>query len=166
MPVGARFSVPVQPGSGAHTASYTMGTGSFPGVKRPGRGVDHPSPPSAEVKERVQLYLYSPSGSSWPVIRWPLPLPHIFQKCKELTRNSRRQIGDTRQRSTLRTHNSAVTCETCFYLELSARCAWPDKRNGKQSTIIILNTLGTTVKILAARTLICAPLTSLKSTDQ
>ena len=27
---------------GDHPASYTMGTGSFPGVKRPGRGVDHP----------------------------------------------------------------------------------------------------------------------------
>jgi hypothetical protein len=26
-----------------------MGTGSFPGVKRPGREVDHPPPPSAEV---------------------------------------------------------------------------------------------------------------------
>jgi len=33
---------PVQNGPGAHPASYTMGTGSFPGVKRPGRGVDHP----------------------------------------------------------------------------------------------------------------------------
>jgi hypothetical protein len=41
---------------------------SFPGVKRPGRGVDHPPPSSAEVKERVQLYLYSPSGPSWPVL--------------------------------------------------------------------------------------------------
>ena len=36
-----------------------MGTGSFPGVKRPGRGVDHPSPPSAEVKEKVELPLLS-----------------------------------------------------------------------------------------------------------
>jgi len=27
-----------------------MGTRSFPGVKRPGRGVDHPPPSSAEVK--------------------------------------------------------------------------------------------------------------------
>jgi len=34
-------------------ASYTMGTGSFPGVKRPGRGADHPPPFSAQVKERV-----------------------------------------------------------------------------------------------------------------
>jgi len=39
--VGARFSAPVQTGPGAHPSSYTMGTGSFPGVKRPGRGVDH-----------------------------------------------------------------------------------------------------------------------------
>ena len=41
----------------------------FPRVKRPGRGVNHPPPSSAEVKERVELYLYSPSGSSWPVLR-------------------------------------------------------------------------------------------------
>jgi len=38
-----RFSAPVQTSTGAHPASYTMGTGSSPGVKRPGRGVDHPS---------------------------------------------------------------------------------------------------------------------------
>jgi hypothetical protein len=61
---GARFSVPVQTGPGAYPASYTMGTGSLPGVKRSGRGVDHPPPSSAEVKERVELYLYSPSGPS------------------------------------------------------------------------------------------------------
>jgi hypothetical protein len=36
----------------------------FPEVKRPGRGGDHPLPPSGEVKERVQLGNYSPSGSS------------------------------------------------------------------------------------------------------
>jgi hypothetical protein len=51
------FSVPVQTSPGAHPASYTMGTGSFPGVKRPGRGVDHPPPSSTEVKERVELNL-------------------------------------------------------------------------------------------------------------
>jgi hypothetical protein len=72
---GARFSASVQIGSGAYPASCTMGTGSFPGVKRPGLGVDHPPPSSAEVKERVELHLYSPSGPSWPVLGWPLPLP-------------------------------------------------------------------------------------------
>jgi hypothetical protein len=65
---GARFSAPVQTGREAHPDSYTIGNGSFSGVRRPGRGVDQPSPSSAEVKERVELYLYFPSGPSWPVI--------------------------------------------------------------------------------------------------
>ena len=38
IPVGTRFSAPVQTGPGAHPASCTMGTGSLPGVKS-GRGV-------------------------------------------------------------------------------------------------------------------------------
>jgi hypothetical protein len=47
----------VQNGSGAHPASYPMGTrGSFPGAKRPGREPD---------QECVELYLHSPSTSSW-----------------------------------------------------------------------------------------------------
>jgi len=42
--MGATFSAPVQTGPGAHPASCTMGTGSFPGSKeRPGRDAD-PSP--------------------------------------------------------------------------------------------------------------------------
>ena len=45
----ARFSAPVQTGPGVHPASCTMGTRSSPGVKRPGRGADHPPHPSAEV---------------------------------------------------------------------------------------------------------------------
>jgi hypothetical protein len=36
---------------------------SLPGVKRPGIGVNQPLPSSAEVKERVDLCLYFPSGS-------------------------------------------------------------------------------------------------------
>jgi hypothetical protein len=60
---GAKFSSPVQIGSEAHPASYSMGTGSFPGVKRPERGVDHSTPSSVEIRERVELYLYSPSGT-------------------------------------------------------------------------------------------------------
>jgi hypothetical protein len=48
--VGARCFSHVQTGPGAHPACYTMGTGSFPEVKRPGRGADHPPPSSAEVE--------------------------------------------------------------------------------------------------------------------
>jgi hypothetical protein len=40
-------------------------------VKRPGRGVEH-TLCSAEVKERIELYLYFPTGSSWPVLGWTL----------------------------------------------------------------------------------------------
>jgi hypothetical protein len=68
IPVGRDFSAPVQTGPGVHPASYTMGTGSFPRVKRPGRGVDHAPPSSAEVKERVELYLDCTSGLLWPAI--------------------------------------------------------------------------------------------------
>ena len=35
---------------------------------------------SAEVKERVELYLYSPYGPSWPFIGWTLPLPLPFME--------------------------------------------------------------------------------------
>jgi len=34
-----------------HPASYTMGTGSFPRVKRPGRGVDHPPHQAPRLKK-------------------------------------------------------------------------------------------------------------------
>ena len=72
---GARFSATVQTDPGSHPASYTMGTRSFSGVQRPERGVDHPPPSSAEVKERVELYLYSHSEPSWPVLG--LTLTHV-----------------------------------------------------------------------------------------
>jgi len=35
---------------------------SSSGVKLPGRGVDLPLPSTSEVKEGIELYVYSPSG--------------------------------------------------------------------------------------------------------
>ena len=75
---GRDFPHPSRPALGAYPASCTMGTGSFPGVKRPGRGADHPPPPKRRGHERVELYLYSPSVPSWPVIGRTLPLPLPF----------------------------------------------------------------------------------------
>ena len=66
--MGARFSAPVQTGPEVHPASCTMGTGSFSGIKRPGRGADHLPPSKRRGHERVELYLFSSSGPSWPVI--------------------------------------------------------------------------------------------------
>jgi len=58
---------------------------TFPGIKRPGRGVDHPQTCSTEVKEKVELYLFSPSGPSWPVLGWPLPLPFPLPLLEQIT---------------------------------------------------------------------------------
>jgi hypothetical protein len=59
---GGNFSLHhrLQNGSGAHPASYPMGTRALSlGVKRPGRETDHSPPSSAEVKEWAELYLHS-----------------------------------------------------------------------------------------------------------
>ena len=56
---GARFSASVQPGPVAHPASYTMCIGSFPEVKRPERGVDHP-PHLAPRLKKVYSYTSTP----------------------------------------------------------------------------------------------------------
>jgi len=46
------FTLPVCPCG--HQAFYTMGTGYFPVVKRPGPGVNHSPTTSAEIKERIE----------------------------------------------------------------------------------------------------------------
>ena len=94
--MGVRFSASVQTYSGAHPTSCTMGSGSFLGVERSGCGVDLPLPSSGEVEGRVQIYIYSHSGPSWPVLGQTLPLPLPFyisfyeleSVCSTLIRNS------------------------------------------------------------------------------
>jgi len=67
IPVGGEFFFAfVQTGRWAHPTPCTMGTGSFPRVKQPGSGVDHPLLCSAEIKEWVKLY-FSLSGPLWPL---------------------------------------------------------------------------------------------------
>ena len=62
IPVGARFSARVQTDPGAHPASYTMGTGSFSGVKS-GQVVTLTRHPFlCRGHEGVELYLYSTCG--------------------------------------------------------------------------------------------------------
>jgi len=53
--VQARFSPPLQTGLRSNPDPYALGTGPFPGVKRPGRDVNHLPLSEAEVKERVEL---------------------------------------------------------------------------------------------------------------
>jgi hypothetical protein len=71
---GRDFQHPSRPALGPTQLPVQWVLGHSLGEKRPGRGVDHPPPSSAEVKERVELYLYSPSGPSWPVLGRTLPV--------------------------------------------------------------------------------------------
>jgi hypothetical protein len=65
----ARLSTNTHTGPGGpHSLLYDGYQISFPKVKQPGCGTDHPPTSSAKVNERAQLYLWSPSGPSWPVI--------------------------------------------------------------------------------------------------
>ena len=65
MPVGARFSAPVQTGLGPHPAFYTLRTGSFLRIKRPESGVEHPHQITLGLKEEKSNTSF---GSSWPFI--------------------------------------------------------------------------------------------------
>jgi len=69
--VGERHSVPVYTGPEGHPASCTRGTTGSLSRDENGRGVAMTTDPphtSTEVKERAELYLYSPSGPLWPVL--------------------------------------------------------------------------------------------------
>ena len=52
---GGRFFSPVHSDPGSKASSYKMGKVYFPGVERPGIGVDHTTIRSAEVIEIVEL---------------------------------------------------------------------------------------------------------------
>ena len=40
----------------------------YPGVKQPGRRINHQLSPNTKVKEKVESNFYSRSKSSWPVL--------------------------------------------------------------------------------------------------
>jgi hypothetical protein len=126
IPVETRFSAPVQTGPGAHSASCTGVTGSFLGVKRPGRGVDHPFPSSAEVKKSVELFLPSPCGPSWRVIGWTFyPSFYRFPKrndtfCAPCRWN---------QVKALREFISEVACKIRICVNTLTHFLWKPERN-------------------------------------
>jgi hypothetical protein len=62
------FPQPPRPAVGPPSLLYIGYRVFFLGIKRPGPSIDHPPPSNAEVKERVDLYLYSPRESSRPVL--------------------------------------------------------------------------------------------------
>ena len=75
---GRDFPHPSRPALGPTQPPIQLVPSLFPDVKRPERGVDHPPPTSAKVKERVELYFHSRSRPSCPVLGWPLSLPLLY----------------------------------------------------------------------------------------
>jgi len=55
--LGSNLDANTRPDPEPHPELYTMGTGSFPVVKRPGRGPEHQPRSSPDVKERIELYI-------------------------------------------------------------------------------------------------------------
>jgi hypothetical protein len=48
-----KFSAVVQTGPEAHPAFFTMFRVSFPGMRRPGRGIDHPTHLAPKVNKEL-----------------------------------------------------------------------------------------------------------------
>jgi hypothetical protein len=71
---GRNFLRLSRPGLGHTQPPMQRVPGLFPGGKAARASRWLPTPSSAEFKERVELSLYSPSGSSWSVVGWTLPL--------------------------------------------------------------------------------------------
>jgi hypothetical protein len=68
-PARTKFSAFVQKGPlGPPSLLYNRYLLTFPALKRPECGVNHPATINAEVEERVELHLYFRSGPSWPVL--------------------------------------------------------------------------------------------------
>ena len=87
--------------------------GFFPGIKWPGCGVDRPTPSSTEVKERVELYLYSHPGPSWFVPRSLLP----FLRRETLKRNSVPvRAGESQVTLHSSTHPTLTPCSLTTHL--------------------------------------------------
>ena len=84
---------------------------SFLGVKWLGSGTDNPPPSSTEVKKWVELYLYSPSRPSWPVLGWNLLLP-LPLKTRRISTNDTVPLmhGNELSWQLGEPHNSYIMC--------------------------------------------------------
>jgi hypothetical protein len=136
IPVRARFSASVQNGLGTNQASCAMGTGSVPAVKLPGRDADHLPPSSAEVKERIEINLYSPFWTFMACSRVNFRFTFTFCECQrvcgfftagcECHVNSRFVSSNTRRR----TKHLLVVTVHCRSLTARTACIGSDVTRG------------------------------------
>ena len=78
------FPLPFTPDLGHTQRTVQRVPALSPGVQRLGCGVA-PPPTRAEIKERVEIYVYALFGPSWSILGWTLYLHIMFvsQTCNE-----------------------------------------------------------------------------------
>ena len=86
-------------------------------LKRPGRGVDHPLPSSAEVKERVELYLHSPCTFT---VCFRVNLPSSMTQCRLVINLPMRTASYLPRRVCYKTRQQY----SVSVADLHVRCAW------------------------------------------
>jgi hypothetical protein len=80
--LGRDFPHPSRQALGATQPPIKWAPGLFTGRKAAGAWRWPPTPCSVEVKEIVELYIYSSSGASWPALGWTLPLSFYEQNIR------------------------------------------------------------------------------------
>ena len=118
-PGGSKMFHALQSSSEAHPTSCTMSTGSLPGVKQLGRGVDHIPPFCAKDvygQNEVSALPPLPSNSvpSWHVVRSPLPF-----NCTKDNGND-----NTTVKYTVTTKMHIWTLEFEFKMPVYKECFW------------------------------------------
>jgi len=100
----------------------------FPGVKGPRHGVDYTNSFDTEVKERVEVYLYSPHGPSRPVLGWTVPFTALFldrspyyglgKLCSSFQRDNAFccKLTSSRHREFRKFTNYHLSCKECYSL--------------------------------------------------
>ena len=108
---------------------------SFPGVKRPGRGVNHPPHLVCRgSRKRVVLYSFLPKRSSRPIIGWNL---HFTLETWHLTTGGQWKVIDVR----IGTHIYGMTsmCSVQSWpVNRGPQSSWKDQNRSLQSRTVLL----------------------------
>jgi hypothetical protein len=96
----------------------------LPGGKAAGVWAWPLTPFRAGVRKRVELFLYSPFGTSWPVLGWILPLPSVFKILLSLSCIAIFKLVSFQTRWT---HSSPETCRSLHSVMLSRGDIWSDR---------------------------------------